>query len=234
MGGFFQALAGWWKFVETFPAERSIKGGRRQRCRMPETNVSPAPQLPDDDIRQCLGAQDYPAALELLLPRYRDRVFRLAWSMLRDEATAEDMAQDVFVRVWRALPSFHGEASLSTWIYAITRNRCLTELKRRASRPTISMHDPNVEETLDTIPAMQVAASEAGTTQDVEALLAELPERYRRVLTLFYLEQRKYEEVAEMLGLPMGTVKTFLFRAKRELLKLATQKPAAPLEPQPA
>jgi len=196
--------------------------------------VSPATPTPDEDIRQCLRAQDYPAAFELLLPRYRDKVFRLAWSMLRDEATAEDMAQDVFVRVWRALPSYHGEASLSTWIYTITRNRCLTELKRRASRPTISMHDPSVEETLDTIPAMQVAATEAGAALDVAALLLELPEKYRRVLTLFYLEQRKYEEVAEMLGLPMGTVKTFLFRAKRELLKRATQRTATTLEPQPA
>ena len=200
----------------------------------PETNVSPVPQSPDDDIRQCLSAQDFSAAFELLLPRYRDKVFRLAWSMTRDEATAEDMAQDVFVRVWRALPGYHGEASLSTWIFTITRNCCLTELKRRTNRPTISMHDPNMEGTLDTIPAMQVAASAAGTAMDAEALLAELPEKYRRVLTLFYLEQRKYEEVAEMLGLPMGTVKTFLFRAKRELLKLATRKPVAILEPQPA
>jgi RNA polymerase sigma-70 factor (ECF subfamily) len=197
-------------------------------------NASPATPAPDDDIRQCFDAQDYPAAFELLLPRYRDKVFRLAWSITRDEAAAEDMAQDVFVRVWRALPSYHGEASLSTWIYTITRNRCLTELKRRANRPTISLHDPNVEKTLDTLPAMQVAASEAGTAMDAEVLLAELPEKYRRVLTLYYLEQRKYEEVAEMLGLPMGTVKTFLFRAKRELLKLATQKPAATLELQPA
>lgn len=196
--------------------------------------MSPATPAPDDDIRQCLSAQDYPAAFELLLPRYRDKVFRLAWSLTRDEATAEDMAQDVFVRVWQALPGFHGAASLSTWIYTITRNRCLTELKRRANRPTVSMHDPQVEETLDAIPAMQVAAGHAGAAMDVEALLAELPEKYRRVLTLFYLEQRKYEEVAEMLGLPLGTVKTFLFRAKRELLKSASRKPVSTFEPQPA
>lgn len=220
--------------VETILAQRSIKRGRRLDGQTPEQHVSPAMPTPEDDIRQCLSAQDYPAAFDLLLPRYRDKVFRLAWSMTRDETTAEDMAQDVFVRVWRALPSFHGEASLSTWIYTITRNRCLTELKRHTNRPTVSIYDPSLVETLDAIPAMQVAASEAGTTQDVEALLAELPEKYRRVLTLFYLEQRKYEEVAAMLGLPMGTVKTFLFRAKRELLKLATQKPPVELELQSA
>jgi RNA polymerase sigma-70 factor (ECF subfamily) len=197
-------------------------------------NASPATPTPDHDIRHCLSAQDFPAAFDLLLPRYRDKVFRLAWSLTRDEATAEDLAQDVFVRVWRALPSFHGEASLSTWIYTITRNRCLTELKRRASRPTVSLHDPALEDTLDAVPALQVAAAEAGAGMDAEALLAQLPEKYRRVLTLFYLEQRKYEEVAAMLGLPMGTVKTFLFRAKRELLKLATAKSASTLEPQPA
>jgi RNA polymerase sigma-70 factor (ECF subfamily) len=198
----------------------------------PPQNVNAARPTPDDDIRQCLDVQKYSAAFELLLPRYRDKVFRLAWSLMRDESTAEDMAQEVFVRVWRALPSYHGGASLSTWIYTITRNRCLTELKRRASRPTVSMQDPRLAETLDNVPAMQVAAAEGGAALDVEALLRALPEKYRRVLTLFYLEQRKYEEVAEMLGLPMGTVKTFLFRAKRELLKRVKLDPVATLEPQ--
>ena len=174
----------------------------------------------EDDIQQRLAAQEYGAAFELLLERFKDKVFRLAFSMMRNETQAEDVAQDVFVRIWKALPGYHGGASLSTWIYTITRNTCLTELKKRAIRPTVSLHDPEMEATADTIASLQSADPDAGAGMDVEALLAKLPEKYRQVITLFYLEQKAYEEVAMMLGIPLGTVKTLIFRAKKELLKI--------------
>ena len=177
----------------------------------------------EDDIQQRLAAQQYGAAFELLLERFKDKVFRLAFSMMRNETQAEDVAQDVFVKIWKALPGYHGSASLSTWIYTITRNTCLTELKKRALRPTVSLHEPEMEAAADRIPSLQSADPEAGAEMDVEALLAELPEKYRRVITLFYLEQKAYEEVAAMLGIPLGTVKTLLFRAKKELLKIGTR-----------
>jgi len=174
----------------------------------------------EDDIQPRLAAQEYGAAFELLLARFKDKVFRLAFSMMRNETQAEDVAQDVFVKIWKALPGYHGSASLSTWIYTITRNTCLTELKKRATRPTVSLHAPEMEAAADSLPSLQSADPEAGTEMDVEALLAELPEKYRQVITLFYLEQKAYEEVAAMLGLPLGTVKTLLFRAKKALLKI--------------
>jgi len=181
----------------------------------------------ENDIQQQLAAQRYGAAFELLLERFKDKVFRLAFSMMRNETQAEDVAQDVFVKIWKALPGYHGSASLSTWIYTITRNTCLTELKKRATRPTVSLHEPEMEAAADTIPALQTAEAEAGTEMDVAALLAELPEKYRQVITLFYLEQKAYEEVAAMLGIPLGTVKTLLFRAKKELLKIGTRQKRA-------
>ena len=181
----------------------------------------------EDDIQQQLAAQRYGAAFELLLERFKDKVFRLAFSMMRNETQAEDVAQDVFVKIWKALPGYHGSASLSTWIYTITRNTCLTELKKRATRATVSLHEPEMEAAADTIPALQTAEAEAGTEMDVAALLAELPEKYRQVITLFYLEQKAYEEVAAMLGIPLGTVKTLLFRAKKELLKIGTRQTRA-------
>jgi RNA polymerase sigma-70 factor, ECF subfamily len=172
----------------------------------------------DDDIRQQLEQRRYEAALELLLERFKDKVFRLAFSILHNETLAEDAAQEAWVRIWKGLPGYTGAASISTWIYTITRNTCLTELKRRNAHSATS---------LETLTGGEAAASLAYTTgtpgagMDVHVFLSALPEQYRRVVTLFYLEQRAYDEVAAMLGLPLGTVKTFLFRAKKELLKMA-------------
>jgi len=131
------------------------------------------------------------------------------------------MTQEIFLRIWKALPNYHGEASLSTWIYTISRNTCLTELKRRAARRTVSLSEPVVEATLDSIPALQVSDREVGAEMDVEGMLNRLPDKYRQVIALFYLEQKSYEEVGAQLGIPLGTVKTFLYRAKKELLKMS-------------
>jgi RNA polymerase sigma-70 factor (ECF subfamily) len=181
----------------------------------------------DDDIRGGLAARQYRDAFELLVERYKDKVFRLAFSVLHDSVQAEDSTQDVFVKIWKGLPGYHGGASLSTWIYTITRNTCLTELKKRSARATVSLHAPEFETMMERIPALRAPDHEPGTGMDVQAMLSKLPEKYRVVLTLFYLEQKSYEEVARMLGVPLGTVKTNLFRAKKEVLALATHGPRA-------
>jgi RNA polymerase sigma-70 factor (ECF subfamily) len=180
----------------------------------------------DEDIRQLLESQRYAPAFEALVERYQDKVFRLAYSMLHNETQAEDVAQDVFVKTWKALPGYNGSASPSTWLYAITRNTCLTELKKRAARPTVSLQEPELEAARDTIPALQAHETGGGDAMDVEKLLTQLPEKYRRVITLFYLEQKAYEEVAQQLGMPLGTVKTLLFRAKKELLRIGARQEA--------
>lgn len=180
----------------------------------------------EDDIRERLAARQFREAFELVLERFKDKVFRLSFAMLRDESQAEDMTQDVFMRVWKALPGYTGAASVSTWIYTITRNACLTELKRRQNRPTVSLQAPELESVLDGIPALQTTDPEGGAELDAHVLLARLPEKYRRVVTLFYLEQKSYEEVGAMLGLPLGTVKTFLFRARKALLQFVSRNPS--------
>jgi len=182
----------------------------------------------EDDIRERLAARQFREAFELVLERFKEKVFRLSYAMLRSETLAEDMTQDVFMKVWKALPGYTGVASVSTWLYTITRNTCLTELKRRQNRPTVSLNAPEFEDVADAIPALQTTDPEGGAEMDAHALLVRLPEKYRRVVTLFYLEQKSYEEVGAMLGLPLGTVKTFLFRARKELLKLASHVPLPP------
>src|SRR4026209_601531 len=150
----------------------------------------------EDDIRQRLDAEEYRQSFELLVDRFQNKVFRLAFSMVRNETVAEDLAQDVFLRIWKALPGYHREASLSTWIYTITRNTCLTEIKKRTARHTVSFDEPEFEDALETLPACQISDRGAGAEMDIHVILARLPEKYRQVITLYYLAQKSYEEVS--------------------------------------
>jgi RNA polymerase sigma factor (sigma-70 family) len=153
-------------------------------------------------------------AFERLLDEYRDKVFRLACSLLGDEAAAEDATQETFLKIWRSLAGFRGDSSVSTWIYAIARNTCLTRRRIAARDRTFSLDEA------DAIPSHDTPS---GTAADLRAAIARLPARYARVLTLFYLEDRSYLQVALALDLPMGTVKTNLHRAKKELALLLAQ-----------
>ena len=182
----------------------------------------PAQQPAEEEIRQKLGRGEYRPAFEQVVALYSRKIFHLALSILRNDTQAEDMAQEILIKVWKGLPRYHGGASLSTWIYAIARNTCLTQFKKSAARPTVSLSDPDYEVTLDAVAALQSSQPESGAAMDVQQLLRQLPEKYRQVITLFYLEGKSYEEVGALLGLPLGTVKTFLYRGKKELLRLSS------------
>lgn len=179
--------------------------------------------MDEADIHQLLADGRPREAFERLVGRFQKKVFHLALSMSHNEATAQDLAQDVFLRVWKALPVYDGRASLSTWIYTISRNVCLNELQRAARKNTVPLDAPELARTVETLAALDSAEASIGASQDIEAVLARLPVKYQQVLRLFYLEQKSYEETAALLGLPMGTVKTFLFRARKELARLATE-----------
>lgn len=171
----------------------------------------------DADVHARLHAKQYREALSLLLPRYRDKVFRLCFSMLRDRALAEDVTQEIFLKVWRALPGYGAQASLSTWIYAISRNTCLSELRRR--KPTVSIDQD--EESYDSeVAALSAPERDDSATVSVSQVLDQLPERYRQAVTLFYMEDKSYEQTAQSLGLPLGTVKALLHRARKRLIEL--------------
>lgn len=149
-----------------------------------------------------------------LLAKYEGKVLRLCYAMLGNRALAEETAQDVFLRIWRGLGAFRGESSPSTWVYAITRNACLTARGRVAAIRTDSLDDPEV---LRRAHKHQLGQSERAPQTDVRAWLAELPEPQRQALTLFYLEEKSYEEVAAALDAPMGTIKTWIHRGRRTL-----------------
>ena len=153
---------------------------------------------------------------ERLMAAYRDKVFRLCWAMLGDRALAEETAQEVFIRVWKGLGSYRGQSSVSTWIYAIARNTCLTALRMKAAHATVSLESPGVAAEAE---ARHAPAPARSGGPDVLAAVAQLPEKHRQALLLYHMEERSYEEVAAMLDLPMGTVKTYLHRARRELAR---------------
>lgn len=164
-----------------------------------------------------LEQRNYAAAFEGIVDQFGPKVFRLAYSMTHHRARAEDLAQDALLRVWKALPSYDGRASLSTWIYTIARNVTYTELRRTSARHALSMDDPNRQIELEKDPALATADRAAGLKSDLETLLRRLPERQRQVVTLFYLEQKSLEQVGASLDMPIGTVKSLLHRAKAAL-----------------
>ncbi len=173
----------------------------------------------DGGIEVLLAAGRHARAFDLVVPAFKDRVFRLAYSILRDRAAAEDAAQETFVRVWRALPGFDGRAAVGTWIYAITRNTCLMELRRR--RPTVSFDDPRSDEAQRVAATIATAPAEDPERDNLLKLVESLPRSQQEAVRLFYLEDRSYEAVAESLDMPLGTVKNLLHRARKRLMELA-------------
>jgi RNA polymerase sigma-70 factor (ECF subfamily) len=167
----------------------------------------------DAAIIEALQAGQSQAAFEAVVAGYRRRVFGLAYSIVRDRAAAEDIAQEVFVKLWKALDGYDGRAKLSTWIYAITRNTAVSAARKQ--RASGSLSDPRVlAEAEATTPVEdRIGADDATLWRAVAAL----PEVQRQVVTLYYQDERPVDEVAAMLGLPVNTVKTHLHRARARL-----------------
>jgi RNA polymerase sigma-70 factor (ECF subfamily) len=160
-----------------------------------------------EDVEQLLRERRYDRALERLLDDYQHKVYRMVLGMLRDTGRAEDVTQDVFVKLWRALPLYDGRAAIGTWLYTITRNTCLSALRAQGYRRTIVLTEA-VEPS---------APSTTPLALSVEQCLSRLPDIQRQAITLFYLQERSVADVAAMLDLPEGTVKSHLHRARRAL-----------------
>lgn len=172
----------------------------------------------DQDIIELIRRGHRDGAFEELLQRYQGKVYRLCCALLGNRTQAEDAAQESLIRVWKALERYDGRAALSSWIYAIARNRCLTALERR--RTLDAWQEPG--EAAETAPAAAEPSDEHA--QQLRELVELLPERLRRVLLLYYYEERSVGEVALMLGWPQGTVKTALFRARAALAEMLNRR----------
>ena len=167
------------------------------------------------------------AAYRELIRRYERPVFALLFRMVRDRELAEDLAQETFVKALNAIDSYRPEFKFSSWIFKIGNNAAIDHLRRR-ELDTLSLDGSPHAETPE---AMQATALQIGARQEspldtveakelgsaIEAAIGSLRPEYRSCILLRHVEGRAYEEIAEILNLPLGTVKTYIHRARNEL-----------------
>ena len=165
---------------------------------------------PDEDTLVRRAQAGDQAAFRGLVARHRDRAYALALRLTGSAADAEEVAQDAFVRAWRALPAFRREAKFGTWLHRIVARLGLDRRVQLVARGKREAPEGD---------APEPAAPEAGDDNErmLALLLAELPERARAAVVLYYYEDRSVNEVARILGVPEGTVKTLLSRARTSL-----------------
>lgn len=161
--------------------------------------------------------QGDPQAFEALVLRYQRYVYNLALRVVGNPLDAEDIAQQAFVKAWRGLPQFKGESRFSTWLYRIVTNVCYDHLPR--IKRDLSSLEP--DDTMDEMPDEEQGVENAVLTEEecrqLRQALAALPESARLLLTLRHLQELSYEEIAAVTGMPLGTVKTGIFRARQKL-----------------
>lgn len=165
------------------------------------------------------------AAFEPLVEKYRQRVWRLAYNVLRDREEAWDVAQDAFIRAYQALPAFRGQSAFYTWLFRIVMNVASDRARARAARGRAFGTERVPEEDWDRVmvdkPAGEQAPDEAAASaQDRERImkaLATLSEQHRDIIVLSDIEGLSYKEIAEVLEIPMGTVMSRLHNARRRL-----------------
>jgi RNA polymerase sigma-70 factor (ECF subfamily) len=167
------------------------------------------------------------AAYRELLRRYERPVFSLIYRMVRDRALAEDLAQETFIKVLNALESYRPEYKFSSWIFKIANNAAIDQLRRREP-DTLSLDGAPDARTAQEIEATALQARSHGESpleelearemgSAIEQAIGRLRPEYRTAILLRHVEGRSYEEIAEVMDLPLGTVKTFIHRARLEL-----------------
>jgi RNA polymerase sigma-70 factor (ECF subfamily) len=157
-------------------------------------------------------------AFGTLVERYDRAVYHLAYRTLRDSEEARDAAQEAFFKAFRSLKTFRPGAKFSTWIFSITYHACCDRLGRRkrySSEELPDRADPGAG------PEQEAIADDEALR--LRAAIARLPEKYRSVITLYHLQSRQYDEIAQVLEIPIGTVKTHLFRAKEQLRRMLNE-----------
>jgi RNA polymerase sigma-70 factor, ECF subfamily len=183
-------------------------------------NTAPATVESDETLLVAASRKGDQDAFAQLVQQHQRRVFNLVFRMLQQYEEANEVTQEAFLAAWQGLPSFRGDALFSTWLYRIAYNCALKQLEQRkrdkaleavVQSEYITAH-VNCDERID-------AALEAATRRElISEQLSHLPAKYRIVLVLRHLQEMTYEEMAEILTMPIGTIKTHLFRA-RNLLK---------------
>ncbi len=193
------------------------------------------PTLATDDLtlvnRVRTGDQ---RAFKLLVERYQRKVYGVALGMLKDKEEARDVAQDAFIKVYRYLDHFKGDASFYTWLYRITVNICIDVMRKKGGKKNEHVEfDESID--MDTSEAnLGALGSRLGTNpqksalrrelaEKIEEALAQVPEKHRAILLLREIEGMSYEDLARTLDVPKGTVMSRLFHARMKVQKILSE-----------
>lgn len=186
--------------------------------------IDPSSLIDDQTlVAQTLAGR--PDAFGTLVERYDRAVYHLAYRTLRDQEEARDAAQEAFFKAYRSLRTFKPGAKFSTWLFAITYHACCDRLSRRKRYSNEELPDR-----ADTAAGPETEAIANDEALRLRKAISALPEKYRTVITLYHLQGRQYEEIAQVLAVPIGTVKTHLFRAKEQLRRILNQETAGVAE----
>lgn len=183
-------------------------------------------QLTDQEV-VALARKGREAAYRELIGRYERPVLSLVYRLVRNRELAEDLAQETFIKVLNALDRYDPRHKFSSWIFKIAHNTAIDELRRKRV-DTLSLDGSPHADTTDQVEATSIAAISTDETpedfaanreigREIEAALATIRPEYRTAIVLWHVEGRPYEEIAEIMDLPLGTVKTFIHRARKEL-----------------
>lgn len=154
-------------------------------------------------------------AFSVLVERCQSVVYNLSYRFMRDASLAEDMAQEAFLKAFRLLNGFRGECSFSTWMYRVTCSVCLTELNKRKKRDEVELLPEHGQE-----PPREDAVDRADLPELIRRSVNKLPDHYATVITMYYLNESPYEEIASAMKVPMGTLKTWMHRARQQLREI--------------
>jgi RNA polymerase sigma-70 factor, ECF subfamily len=174
-------------------------------------------------IQQAIRGDDL--AYRRLMEKYHDAIFNFIFRMVHDREQVEDLAQEAFIKAFSSLKSFNEEYAFSTWLYKIATNNCIDYIRKR--KPQMYSIDKPID-SKDSDMAFELPDESYEADQDIISdqravllnhAIGKLPEKYRKVIQLRHVEERSYEEIAEMLKLPIGTVKAHIFRARELLYK---------------
>ena len=193
---------------------------------LPLTNTTAArPVCPPDEASWARAASSGDkSAFSRLVERHKTTVYGLCYRLLGSADEARDAAQETFVRAYLAMKDFDDAQPFGAWTLRIARNHCIDLLRRR--RPTLALAgDGREDDTTGVAPELQdkqamggeQAMQEREAQRDLEVAVAKLPERYREVISLFHVQHKSYAEIASLMSVPIGTVMTWLHRARKEL-----------------
>ena len=156
---------------------------------------------------------------ETIVDLYKGRVMNMLYRILPNKSEVEDVAQEVFIRVYKGLPYFKHKSKFTTWLYRIVHNVAISEIRKRKA-PTANIED--IQDFPEQSPGLNgtAALNEKQVKELINNALNEIPENQKIVLILYYMEEQSYIEISKILDIPIGTVKTYLHRGKKTLRHL--------------